>query len=136
MLAPNATATPATPADPFAMFGQISAALDRQEAAVTRMINAMSAQNGAGFGTIPVMSAPHVCFRSVQITIAGNGQAPRVVSHTSGDCGRVRGNAAPVMLPNAPAPKPAPDIVQVKAGKPYPALADQGRDWQVADREH
>jgi hypothetical protein len=120
---------------PFAMFEQINAALDRQEAAMFRMINAMAEPNGTGFGTIPVLAGPGVCSRSIQITFEGNGQAPRIVSRTSGDCGVAHGKPAPVMLPNAPAPKPAPDIVQAKAAKPYLALVHHVGDWQVGDRQ-
>jgi hypothetical protein len=136
VLAPDATASFAAPVDPFAMFAQISAAMDRQEAAMLRTINALADPSGSGFGMIPVLSGPGVCAHSVQISFMGNGQSPRVVSHTSGDCGPVHDKAAPVMLPNAPAAKPAPDIVQAKASKPYPALVQQAGDWQVADREH
>jgi hypothetical protein len=123
-------------ADPFVMFEQISAALDRQEAAMFRMINAVAEPNGAGFATIPVLAGPGVCSRSVQITFEGNGQAPRIVSRTSGDCGVAHGKPAPVMLPNAPARKPAPDIVQAKAAKPYLALVHHVGDWQVGDWKH
>jgi hypothetical protein len=136
VLTPAARPAFAAPPDPFAMFEQISAALDRQEAAMFREINAMAEPNGTGFGTIPVLAGPGVCSRSVQITFEGNGQAPRIVSRTSGDCGVAHGKPAPVMLPNAPAPKPAPDIVQAKAAKPYLALVHHVGDWQVDDWEH
>jgi hypothetical protein len=123
-------------ADPFAMFEQISPALDRQETAMFRIINAMAEPNGTGFATIPVLAGPGVCSRSVQITFGGNGQAPRIVSRPFGDCGVAHGKPAPVMLPNAPARKPAPDIVQAQAAKPYLALVHHVGDWQVGGWEH
>lgn len=103
------------PGSPFAMLERMSADMDRQAAALFHEIDAMP-MNAGGFGVIPAMSGPGVCMRSVQVTFTGNGQAPHVVSQTSGDCGSVHGSTAPVMLPSAPVPhRTAPDVILAKA---------------------
>ena len=122
IVAPETMAAFTAPADPFAMLERISAVMDRQEAAMLRTINSMAVPGGPGFGVLPVMSGPGVCMRSVQITYTGNGGAPHVVSHTAGDCGPARRQTAPVALPNAPALKPAPRIIEAKADESYPMV--------------
>jgi hypothetical protein len=134
ILAPDATAASFGgsfgTADPFAMLQRISAEMDRQEAAMVRAIGTMAVADFTGFGMMPVLSGPGVCSRSVQITYAGDGRAPRIVSRTAGDCGPARGEPAPVGLPNAPVRKSAPAIVEAKAAQPYPGLVRQVGDWQ------
>lgn len=130
ILAPDTAPASFGPADPFAMLERISAAMDRQEAAMLRTINDMAVPGGPGFGMLPVLSGPGVCARSVQITFTGNGQAPHVVSHTSGDCGPAHDQTAPAALPNAPALKQVPAIVEAKADQPYRDLVHQVGDWQ------
>ncbi|WP_158926709.1 hypothetical protein [Acidisphaera sp. S103] len=124
MLAPDAamdTVMPAFgPGSPFAMLQRMSADMDRQAAALFHDVGAMpmnvGPMNAGGFGVIPAMSGPGVCMRSVQVTFTGNGQAPHVVSQTSGDCGPAHGSAAPVMLPSAPVRHGvAPDVILAKA---------------------
>ena len=73
VLAPDAMATSFAPVSPFALLAQMSADMERQEAAMFRTIDAMAMPNGAGFGMIPVLAGPGVCTRSVQITFTGNG---------------------------------------------------------------
>jgi len=100
---------------PFAVLERMSADMDRQAAALFQDIDTMP-PNAVGFGVIPAMSGPGVCMRSVQVTYAGDGQAPHVVSHTAGDCGPEHGSTAPVMLPGAPVPRhAAPDVILAKA---------------------
>jgi hypothetical protein len=136
VVAPAAISTSSDPLDPFAMLEQVATEMDRQAEVLFRNIDALSTSDGGSFGMIPVLSGPAVCTRSVQITYAGDDQAPRVVSRTSGDCGPARERAAPVALPNAPASKPAPDsdhepgLVEVKAAKPYQGLVHRAVDWQ------
>jgi hypothetical protein len=103
------------PGSPFAMLERMSADMDRQAAAIFRDIDVMP-PNTAGFRIIPAFSGPGVCMRSVQATYPGNGQAPHVVSRTSGDCGPVHGSTAPVMLPSAPVlHRTAPDVILARA---------------------
>jgi hypothetical protein len=130
VLAPTAMPSAFDPVDPFAMFDRMAAAMDRQAEAMIRTINAMTVPNAQGFGVVPAMSGPGVCMRSVQITYPGNGQAPHVVSHTAGDCGPAQGQATPTALPNAPAPKSSPNVVEAKAEPAYTNLLHSVGDWQ------
>jgi hypothetical protein len=145
------------PMSAFAMMDRISAAMDRQAEALLRSIDTARNNTGpnntgpnntgpnntgpnntgpgntgpgvGGFGLIPAMSGPGVCMRSVQITYTGNGQ-PHVVSQTSGDCGPAGGQATPATLPNPPAPKPAPNLVEAKNTTPWQPLLHVVSDWQ------
>lgn len=130
VLVPNTMPTAFAPASPFAMLEQMSADMDRQAAVLFQNINTLTAMNTAGFGLLPVMSGSGVCARSVQITFAGDGHAPHVVSQTSGDCGPTRGSAAPAVLPNPPAPIHGPGLVEAKADTPPPNLPHQMVAWQ------
>jgi hypothetical protein len=114
--------------DPFAMLDRISAEMDRQAAALFKRFDGLAAPDHAGFGVLPAMSGPGVCMRSVQVTFGGNGQAPHVVSQTSGNC--APDAALPAALPNAPAPKPGPDVIQVKAAPTDPSLVHAVADWR------
>jgi hypothetical protein len=100
-------------ASPFALLAE----MERQEAAMLRMIDAMG---GPGFGMMTAAAGPGVCSRSVQITFNGNGQAPHVVSQTSGDCGGVPRRAMPAMVPDAPARRPAPHLIEARADNGFP----------------
>lgn len=113
--------------DPFAVLERISADMDRQVDALFRRLDATTAANT---GVIPAMAGPGVCMRSVQVTFAGNGQPPRVVSQSSGDCAPVRNEAEPTALPNEPAPKRVPNVIEVKAIPPGPGLIHTVADWQ------
>jgi hypothetical protein len=120
VVAPDAVATSFAPASPFALLQQMSADMQRQEAAMFQTINALTMPNGGGFGMIPVLSGPGVCARSVQITFTGNGQAPHVVSRTAGDCGPAQGHATPATLPSAPVPNRAPNVIEARSESPSP----------------
>jgi hypothetical protein len=129
---PTVVLAPTVPAEavsPFALMRQMAADMDRQAAALLQSVNAA---DSAGFGVMPVLSGSGVCARSVQITFAGNGQAPHVVSQTAGDCGGPsHDQAAPAALPAAPVTKrPAPALVEAMAESPYPARLASGGDWQ------
>jgi len=128
-VAPQVSLLPATPVgmpDPFAALAQISAEMDQQAAAMMNAMNAMAAgamgQPGAlvpaAFGQLPPGSA---CFQSVEITAMGDGQAPQVVSHSSGNCGGgqpglgIPAGAVPAALPAAPVVAPSqPQLIRVR----------------------
>ncbi len=112
--------------DPFAALAQVSAEMDQQAAAMMNAMDAMTAgalgQPGAlvpaAFGQMPPGSA---CFQSVEITSIGDGQAPKVVAHTSGDCGGgAPGMGAPASAvraasPTAPVSSPLqPQLIRVR----------------------
>jgi hypothetical protein len=62
--------------------------------------------NGMRF--VSTSSGNNYCLRSVQITASPNGGAPRVVSHTEGNCG---GSPAPQLkTPASQATSPSPKI--------------------------
>ncbi len=109
----------------FAAMDQISAQMDREMAAMLRQADALQASVMAGAGPltfastgdlppgaqsfyyVSTLSGAGVCSRSVEITSTGDGREPRVVSHSSGDCGT---SAAPtVSRPLDAAPAPTPD---------------------------
>ncbi len=128
VLAPSAVAFES----PFAMLERMSADMDRQAEAMLRAVHQMAMQPmipptmQAGFGQIPAGGG--VCMRSVQITYLGNGQAPHVVSRTSGDCGPSSGPATPAESPRV---VPVPDhqrSIEVKAAQPYQRLVHQVDD--------
>ena len=121
----------------FAMMERISAQMDRQAAAMFRRAELLAAQARSGqpieaaLGNVPsgrrgytyisTMSGNGVCARSVEITSQGDGP-PRVVSYSSGNCGRVGGgSASAVTLPAAPArPAKQPDLVLTQNSGPQP----------------
>jgi hypothetical protein len=129
-LAPDAVSAAFDPGLSFAMLDQMVAAMDRQAEALFRTVNTMALPDAGAFGLIPAMSGSGVCTRSVQITVPGNGQAPGVVWHTSGDCGPINRQAAPATLTNPPEPRQAPRIVEAKAASPYRDLARAVSDWR------
>jgi hypothetical protein len=137
--APADAAFPFASADPFAAIAQISAEMDSQAAAMMNAMNAMTAgalaspgalvpadalqlpPGGARYSFVSSLSggAGGACMRSVEITAMGNGQAPRVVSQSSGDCGGAPGMASPAgaepaALPAAPAPVQQPQLIPVR----------------------
>lgn len=90
---------------PFAAFDRVFADMDRQAAAMLRQAQAIEAfpPDGAGkpdlaaFGGMPAGTVSYrfvtssdgsrVCTRSWRLTAEGAGQAPKMVSTSSGDCG-------------------------------------------------
>ena len=103
---------------PFAEMERVSAAMDRQADRMFReaaAVEAGSAQpNLTAIGTMPTGSREYsfvsesnggnVCSRSMVVTSNGNGAAPHVVTHTSGNCSAVAtpGFRVPAQLPAAP----------------------------------
>ena len=150
------------PDSPFATMERISAEMDRQAAAMFRRAELRAAQARSGqpikaaFGNlsaggraytyVSALSGNGVCTRSVEITAQGSGP-PRVVSHSSGNCGSAVGGATgAATLPAAPArqakqpdllytqnggvqPRPAkqPDVVLTRSGgaQPYAGIVRQ-----------
>lgn len=121
---------------PFAEMERISAAMDRQADRMFReaaALEAGSAQpNLTATSTMPVgareysfvseINGNNVCSRSMVITSNGDGGAPHVVTHTSGNCsaGAPRFQV-PTQLPTA-SPQNGPRMIMTKAA-PTHALA-------------
>lgn len=114
---------------PFSMLERLSAQMDRQMAEMMRNAPlappALATPGGmqqAALGKLPAGSQSYsfvssfsggkACSRSVEITSQGAGQPPRVVSHTSGDCGGQNGAVA-----HPAAPAPAATVREPSAGK-------------------
>lgn len=111
-------AGPFGPASPFADLQRISAALDRQAAAMLRETNrwsepALYGPDGGmqidvdklppgvqGYSVVSTTSGDGVCTRSIQYTSSGDGRPPRVLTRTSGQCGagRTRNTHDPHLL--------------------------------------
>ena len=90
---------------PFAEIARMQALMDRQMTAM--MVQARLVQqaamsdpltratlNGGGNGMNSIATGGSFCMRSVQITASPNGGAPKVVSHSEGNCGEAK-QAAP-----------------------------------------
>ncbi len=124
----------------FAAMERIAAVMDQQAAAMMRQVSELPMMTGglvgglppgvSGYSMISTMAGNNVCTRSVQITFSGGNAQPRMVSHTSGNCGPDQGAGVPAEV-NAPVPVPAeptgstPRTIEVKADgqAPYRALA-------------
>jgi hypothetical protein len=120
---------------PFAEMERISAAMDRQAAAMFQQAAALSASpglvNASTLGNLPAgsreytfvstMNGNGLCSRSVEITSMGNGAAPKVVSHTSGDCGAAGAFQVPTQQQIAPAPGSFPKMIMTKATGAQPS---------------
>jgi hypothetical protein len=125
---------------PFAMMERISAEMDRQTVALLRQTDAAMAEARSGapvavalsgltpgtesYSFVSTMSGNGVCTQSVEITSEGNGRTPRIVRHSSGNCGPAAGGSAgSVNLPAAPMPAARPDVIETRAhpARPYTA---------------
>jgi hypothetical protein len=131
---------------PFAELDRISAIMDRQAAQMLQQAAALSAQSAAltptmvtqlpagaqGYEFISTMNGNNVCSKSMEIISQGNGAAPRVITHTSGNCAAGPGFQVPTTgepMPSGPRmimtrvtnPLPAtgPRTVMAKAGAPH-----------------
>lgn len=116
---------------PFAELERISTAMDRQADRMLRAAATLAAGGGhldlTAVGAMPAgsreysfvsaMNGGNVCSRSMVITSQGNGAPPKVVTHTSGNCGAVSapGIQLPTQLPAAPAPANGPRMIMTKA---------------------
>jgi hypothetical protein len=128
------------PASPFATLDRISAAMDREAASL--MQQAAMLANAPAFapnrpietalGNLPpgtesysmvsTWSGNGVCTQSVEITPPANGDKPRVVSHSSGNCGSALGSTGVIRTPTLPAPTHPPDILETQGMPPYGGL--------------
>jgi hypothetical protein len=116
-LAPDMAQAAFAPESVFTMMDRMSAAMDRQAAAMFQALDTMPTMGAEGI--VPAVSEPGICSRSIQITFTGNGQAPHVVSQTAGDCGPATGGSAvPAALPNAPEQQHTPAVIMARAETP------------------
>ncbi len=116
---------PAGPDPAFAQMARMSAAMDQQAAMMLQQAHSLQARalagpgglvsvdmsalppGAQGYSMVSTMSGSGVCTRSVQYTSAGDGQAPKVLTKTSGDCGAATSTSLPAARP-APMARPAP----------------------------
>lgn len=137
-VAPKVVLVPVA-AEPFAMFDQLAAGMDRQADAMLRQVATLAAQAPAMDGRIDqaalkdmpagtvhysfvsTTTGDGTCTQSVEMTSYGAGQAPKVVKQSSGDCTAMTRPVTPAVQPAAPA-APA-RVTPVKAdAKPTEAL--------------
>ncbi len=93
---------------PFAPLESVSAQMDREMAALMRQADALAMQTpnldqpfdagirnlpagASAYSVVSTMTGNGFCSRSTEITSFGNGQKPKVVTRTSGDCGGTQG---------------------------------------------
>jgi hypothetical protein len=118
---------------PFAEFDRVAAAMDREADRMFREAAALAANPAAltpaALGSLPpgsreytavsTMAGDRVCSRSVEIISQGNGAPPRVVTHTSGDCGPAGpGVQVPTQVTPAPAPSHRPQMIMTRSTAP------------------
>jgi hypothetical protein len=136
-------------ASPFAELERLSAAMDREAASLMRRAELLARAPGfggnqlieAGLRSLPpgttsytmvsTWSGNGVCSQSVEITSPANGGRPRVVSHTSGNCGSAPNSVGPIGTPTVPPPTPRPDMIEtgLHGNAPYPGLVREA-SWQ------
>jgi hypothetical protein len=135
------------PGSPFAMLDRISAAMDREAVSLMRQAEMLAnapafAANQpieAALGNLPpgtqsytmvsTWSGNGVCTQSVEITSPANGGQPRVVSHSSGNCGSAPRSAGAIVTPTLPAPTHRPDIIETRGTSPHAGLVREAA-WQ------
>lgn len=120
---------------PFAEMERISAAMDQQAAQLFREAAAIQANPGLidvwtpgklppgarEYQFVSTISGNGVCSRSVEITSMGSGATPKVVSHTSGNCGaESRGFQVPTQQQLVPARDNGPKMIMTKATGVHP----------------
>lgn len=136
-------------ASPFADLERLSAAMDREAASLMRQAELLArvpafggsqpiqaALGGLPPGTtsytmVSTWSGNGVCSQSVEIAAPANGGKPRVVSHSSGNCGSAPGSVGPIGTPTVPAPRHRPDMIEtgLHGNAPYPGLVREA-SWQ------
>jgi hypothetical protein len=109
------------PESPFAILDRISEEMNQRAASLLQQAEAMTKKfpadperliqadfggfppNGHSYAFVSTMSASGVCGHSVEITSTGNGEPPRVVSRSFGQCGAPRATApGSVSVPSKP----------------------------------
>jgi hypothetical protein len=73
------------------------------------------------YSMVSTWSGNGVCTQSVEITSPANGK-PRVVSHSSGNCGSAPGSTGVIRTPTFPAPTHPPEIPGTHGATPYGGL--------------
>lgn len=144
VMVPAAQITPAGffdsafgPDSPFAMMDRISAQMNAQAEVMMRQASTLAAQQPAtgnapaALANMPAGSFHYVmtstssgsqdCTQTVQITSMGQGQQPKVINTSSGDCNVPKPGASTAALPNA-APVAAPSVVKPVAYDPRTAV--------------
>ena len=136
-------------ASPFAELERLSAAMDRQAAGLMRQAELLAHAPvfggnqpiEAALGNLPpgttnytmvsTWSGNGVCTQSVEITSPADEGKPRVISHSSGNCGSAPGSMGTVGTPTMPAPTQRPEILEtgVHGNTPYPGLVREAV-WQ------
>ena len=134
---------------PFAMLDRMAAEMDREAANLMRraemLANAPTLAGNqpieAAMGSLPpgtqsytmvsTWSGNGVCTQSVEITSPASGGQPRVVSHSSGNCGAVPHSMGGAVTPTTPAPSRRPDLLETRAhgAQPYAGLVREAA-WQ------
>ena len=137
------------PASPFAELERISAAMDREAASLMRRAELLAGVPAFGgnrpiqavlpglppgatsYTMVSTWSGNGVCSQSVEITSPADGGKPRVVSHSSGNCGSAPGSMGTVGTPVVPAPTSRPEILEtgVHGNAPHPGLVREAV-WQ------
>jgi hypothetical protein len=108
----------------FVALARMSAAMDQQADAMLHQVADLPrpALNGSGglmtvdatqlppgvsgYSFVSTISGSGVCTQSMEYTSAGNGQAPKILTKSSGDCGATPSARRPAVVA-APAPAPA-----------------------------
>jgi hypothetical protein len=81
------------------------------------------------YSMVSTWSGNGVCTQSVEITSPANGGKPRVVSHSSGNCGSAPGSTGVIKTPTLPGPTHPPDILETHGTPPYGGLIREAT-WQ------
>jgi hypothetical protein len=122
------------PDSPFATMDRISAQMEAQTDAMMRQAATLATQGASGHAVTPASmanmpagsfhytmvsttSGSQGCTQTVQITSTGQGQQPRVINTSSGDCNAPKPGASMAALPNAAA-VPEPSVVKPVAYDP------------------
>jgi hypothetical protein len=118
------------PNAPFAALERVSAEMDRQMALMLRNAEFLAPRpipdasqlSQAAWSKLPagtesysfvaVQSGGDACTRSVQITARGGGQAPRVLSQTSGNCQDSGTTTIPAARPGLSSPAGGPNVIR------------------------
>lgn len=121
---------------PFEEMERVSAIMDRQMATMMYQAHVMQEQaesslsgsplssaefnglpSGSSYSFVSTMSGNGVCVKSMQVTSNGNGE-PKVVSHTSGNCGPQSNTAAPAHAKTTSTPSSPLQTISFKPEAP------------------
>jgi hypothetical protein len=129
------------PDSPFAAMERILAQMDREMAAMMQQANMMAVRlpspdqvfnadlrdmpaGATEYSVVSSLTGNGFCSRSTEITNLGNGEKPKVVTHTAGDCGNAKGV---VEQPTAPSDGPDAGLTTIatRPGQTVP----RARQW-------